>query len=132
MKSGLNIDPQHEAIENIALNLDKMRNERAEKISQKLAKKGIHGALEFVQKVVGDGMITRTHFANFLVAHCHADTQQQAFDRFLGDGKVAFVSTTWTPFDVAIKSIVNVESEVFTILNYWLHLKRQVVKRWKW
>jgi hypothetical protein len=104
---GLNIDPQHESIENITLNLDKMRNERAEKISQKLAKKGIHGALEFVQKVVGDGMITRTHFANFLVAHCHADTQQQAFDRFLGDGKVAFVSTTWTPFDVAIKSIVD-------------------------
>ncbi len=104
---GLHIDSQHDAIENITRHLDKMRYERAEKISQKLAKKGIHGALDFVQKAVGEGMVTRTHFADFLVAHCHADTQQQAFDRYLGDGKVAFVATTWTPFDVAIKAIVD-------------------------
>lgn len=103
---GLNINPQHEAIEQITHNLDKMRNERAEKISQKLAKKGIHGALEFVQKTVGEGMITRTHFADFLVARCLVDSQQEAFDRYLGDGKVAFVATTWTPFETAIHAIL--------------------------
>ncbi|HCT99649.1 MAG TPA: hypothetical protein DF614_06210 [Methylococcaceae bacterium] len=59
-----------------------------------------------MQKVVGEGMITRTHFADFLVARCLVDSQQEAFDRYLGDGKVAFVATTWTPFETAIHAIL--------------------------
>ncbi len=41
-------------------------------------------------------MITRTHFADFLLSQNHVSTQQEAFDRYLGDGKPAYVSASWT------------------------------------
>ncbi len=102
---GLNIDPEHETLQKVILDSQVMRQERAEKIALKLEKKGILGALLAIQKEVGDGMITRTHFAAFLVSHCHVATPQEAFDRYLGDGKAAFVSTTWTPLETAVQAI---------------------------
>lgn len=102
---GLNIDPQHDALQNIIRASEIMRLERAEKIALKLEKKGIYGALTAIQNVVGDGMITRTHFADFLVSHFHVNTPQEAFDRYLADGKAAYVSTTWTPLDTAVQAI---------------------------
>ncbi|MEI7795188.1 MAG: PHP domain-containing protein [Methylococcaceae bacterium] len=102
---GLNIDPEHETLQKVILDSQVMRQERAEKVALKLEKKGILGALLAIQKEVGDGMITRTHFAAFLVSHCHVATPQEAFDRYLGDGKAAFVSTTWTPLETAVQAI---------------------------
>lgn len=102
---GLNISPQHEALQEIITELHIMRTERAEKISQKLAKKGILNALESVQKVASNEMITRVHFANFLVSQAHVATVSEAFDRYLGDGKVAYVSTIWTPLETAVQAI---------------------------
>lgn len=47
-------------------------------------------------------MITRTHFADFLLSQHHVSTQQEAFDRYLGKGKPAYVSTTWASLEEAI------------------------------
>ncbi|MDD5214905.1 MAG: PHP domain-containing protein [Methylococcales bacterium] len=102
---GLNIDPENDALQNIISQLHDMRTERAEKISQKLAKKGIFNALETVQKVASNEMITRVHFANFLVSQAHVSSISEAFDRYLGDGKVAYVSTVWTPLETAVQAI---------------------------
>jgi predicted metal-dependent phosphoesterase TrpH len=102
---GLNINPENDALRNVITQLHIMRMERAEKISQKLAKKGIPNALESIQKVATNEMITRVHFANFLVSHAHVSTISEAFDRYLGDGKVAYVSTIWTPLETAIQAI---------------------------
>ena len=104
---GLNIDPQHEALQKTIYSAQVMRQERAEKIALKLEKKGIHGALLAIQNAMGDdvGLITRTHFASFLVSHFHVATPQEAFDRYLGDGKSAYVSTTWTPLETVIQTI---------------------------
>lgn len=102
---GLNITPEHEELQKVIAQLHLMRTERAEKISQKLAKKGILNALESVQKVARNEMITRVHFANFLVSQAHVATVSEAFDRYLGDGKVAYVSTIWTPLETAVQAI---------------------------
>ena len=102
---GLNIEPQHDALQKVIAELHIMRIERAEKIAQKLAKKGIPDALEFVQKTVTNETITRVHFANFLVSQAYVSTVSEAFDRYLGDGKSAYVSTTWTPLENAIQAI---------------------------
>ena len=102
---GLNIEPQHDALQKVIAELHIMRIERAEKIAQKLAKKGIPDALEFVQKSVTNETITRVHFANFLVSQAYVSTVSEAFDRYLGDGKSAYVSTTWTPLENAIQAI---------------------------
>jgi len=102
---GLGIDPAYPPLRDATHNLQIMRTERAEKIAAKLEKKRIPGALEAVKKAAGDGMITRSHFADFLLSQFHVSTQQEAFDRYLGSGKAAFVSTAWTDLELAVNWI---------------------------
>lgn len=103
---GLNIDPAYPALAEATLNLQKIRLERAEKIAKKLEKKRIKGALDAVMKAAGDGMITRTHFSDFLLAQGHVGSQQEAFDRYLAKGKPAYVPTSWMELELAVSWIV--------------------------
>lgn len=102
---GLGIDPDYPPLVEAIRSLQNMRIERAEKIAEKLEKKRIPGALEAVKKAAGEGMITRTHFADFLLSQFHVSTQQEAFDRYLGAGKAAYVSTTWSDMAQAVNWI---------------------------
>jgi predicted metal-dependent phosphoesterase TrpH len=102
---GLDIDPDYPPLSEATRNLQIMRTERAEKIADKLEKKRIFGAFEAVKKAAGKGMITRSHFADFLLSQFHVSTQQEAFDRYLGAGKAAFVPTTWTDMELAVNWI---------------------------
>ena len=102
---GLNIDPTHEDLQKIIHEAKSMRQERAEKIALKLEKKGVSGAMDFVRNSPIEGMITRSHFAHFLVSQFHVSTLQEAFDRYLGDGKSAYVSTTWNPLESSVQAI---------------------------
>ena len=99
---GLNINPAYPPLCDGIRKLQTMRIERAEKIASKLEKKKITGALGAVRMTAGEGMITRTHFANFLLSQNHVSTMQGAFDRYLSKGKPAFVSTNWTELEVAL------------------------------
>jgi len=102
---GLGIDPTYAPLAEATFNLQSTRLERAEKIAFKLEKKRISGALEAVKKAAGDGMITRTHFADFLVSQNHVSTQQEAFDRYLSKGKPAYVATSWAELELAVNWI---------------------------
>jgi len=102
---GLNIDPNNEVLTSNIKSLQDLRMERAKKIAFKLEKKNIPNAYDAVIKATNGGMITRAHFANFLLANNHVSTQQQAFDRYLGKGKPAFVSTTWADLHDAVQWI---------------------------
>jgi predicted metal-dependent phosphoesterase TrpH len=102
---GLGIDPDYKPLAQATHSLQSTRLERAEKIALKLEKKRILGALEAVKKAAGDGMITRTHFADFLLSQNHVSTQQEAFDRYLAKGKPAYVSTSWAELELAVNWI---------------------------
>ena len=102
---GLGINPLYPPLRDATCNLQMIRMERAQKIAEKLEKKRIPGALEAVKKSAGEGMITRTHFADFLLSQGHVSSQQEAFDRYLGEGKAAFVSTTWPELELAVNWI---------------------------
>lgn len=82
--------------------LQNIRYERAKKIADKLEKNKIPGAFQAVQDSAGVGMITRPHFANFLIKQGHVSTMQSAFDRYLGQGKSAFVNTQWVELEDAV------------------------------
>lgn len=118
---GLGINPDFPPLREATVNLQAMRMERAEKIADKLEKKHIPGALEAVKKAAGQGMITRSHFADFLLSQFHVSTQQEAFDRYLGAGKAAFVSTTWNEMELAINWIT--ESGGIAVLAHPLRYK---------
>ena len=102
---GLGINPDYPPLFEATRHLQVIRLERAEQIAAKLEKKRIPGALEAVIKAAGDSMITRTHFADFLVSHFHVSSQQDAFDRYLAKGKPAYVATAWAEMDLAVKWI---------------------------
>jgi predicted metal-dependent phosphoesterase TrpH len=102
---GLGIDPAYAPLAKATSLLQSTRLERAEKIALKLEKKRIPGALEAVKNAAGKGMITRTHFADFLMSQNHVSTQQEAFDRYLAKGKSAYVPTSWAELELAISWI---------------------------
>ncbi len=102
---GLNIDPDNTTLISGINNLQTLRTERAQKIALKLEKRRIPNAYEAVVKAAKGGMITRSHFADFLLANNYVTTQQQAFDRYLGKGKTAFVSTVWADLDQTVSWI---------------------------
>ena len=102
---GLGIDPAYAPLAEATRLLQNIRLERAQKIALKLEKKRIPGAFEAVKKAAGEGMITRSHFADFLLSQNHVSTQQEAFDRYLAKGKSAYVATSWAELDLAISWI---------------------------
>lgn len=99
---GLNIDPASPVLLQATRELQQIRRERAKTIASKLEKKHIHGAFAAVSERAGDGMITRSHFADFLVANFHAKNHQDAFDRYLGQGRPAYAGAAWAPLAVAV------------------------------
>lgn len=102
---GLNIDPENTVLKEGIKNLQILRVERAKKISQKLEKKRIDGAFESIVKSANESMITRSHFADFILSKGYVKTKQEAFDKYLGKGKPAFVSTCWADLELAIQWI---------------------------
>ena len=102
---GLGIDPTYAPLADATYTLQNTRMERAEKIAAKLEKKGIAGSLAAVTKAAGEGMVTRTHFSDFLMAKHHVSTQQEAFDRYLAKGKSAYVPTSWAELELVVSWI---------------------------
>jgi predicted metal-dependent phosphoesterase TrpH len=71
--------------------LQDARKDRNPEIIARLNKLGISIRLEEVEKEAGDGQPGRPHIAKLLVKKGVVKTVDAAFDRFLGDGKPAYV-----------------------------------------
>ncbi|WP_144156374.1 3',5'-nucleoside bisphosphate phosphatase [Paraburkholderia sp. BCC1885] len=103
---GLNIDP---ACQTLIDGLERTRNgraARAEAIGEKLATLGVPDAYEGALKYVSNpDMMSRTHFARFMVDAGYARSTQDAFTRFLGDGKPAYISHRWSKLADAVSWI---------------------------
>ena len=82
------------------------RGLRAQQIAQRFDKLGIAGSYAAVLALAGDpDSISRTHFAQWLLAQGRVNTMQQAFDRYLGQGKPADVPLPWMPLADAVAVI---------------------------
>lgn len=102
---GLNIDVNNTELLAGIHQLQNIRLQRAKKIAYKLEKNNIPHAFKAVHHAAGEGMITRPHFANFLINEGYVNTMQAAFDRYLGQGKSAFVETQWVALEEAVQWI---------------------------
>ena len=79
------------------------RQARAMEMSDSLAKVGIRGAYEGALKYVGNpDLISRTHFARFLVETRVCGDTGEVFRRFLTDGKPGFVPHRWARLGDAV------------------------------
>ena len=81
-----------------------LREKRALEIGAKLEKVGISNAYEGA-KTLADGEVTRAHYARYLVQIGKVSNDGQAFKRYLGPGKSAFVKAEWTNIPTTIETI---------------------------
>jgi 3',5'-nucleoside bisphosphate phosphatase len=79
------------------------REARARDMAAGLAQAGIQGAFEGALKYVGNPeLISRTHFARFLVDAGHCGDVPEVFRRFLTEGKPGFVPHKWAALKDAV------------------------------
>jgi hypothetical protein len=100
---GLRIDPEHlPLVEGLAV-VRAGRSERARRIADGLAAVGIRGAYEGALKyVTSERLISRTHFARFLVETGRAATVKDVFKRYLVRGKPGYVPHQWATLGDAV------------------------------
>jgi 3',5'-nucleoside bisphosphate phosphatase len=103
---GLGFDADDAAISEGLYDTRGGRGKRALEMSDELAKVGIHGAYEGALKFVGNPeLISRTHFARFLVEAGHCRDTAEVFRRFLTEGKPGFVPHRWATLKNAVQWI---------------------------
>ena len=85
--------------------LREFRDWRAEEMGRRLAKTGIEGAYEGARELSNGRLISRTHFARFLVKSRHAPDVRAVFRKFLVNGKPGFVSGQWAELEDAVRWI---------------------------
>ena len=84
------------------------REQRAMEMSDGLAKVGIKGAFEGALKFVGNPeLISRTHFARFLVESGVCSETNEVFRKYLTEGKPGYVPHRWASLRDAVSWITN-------------------------
>lgn len=103
---GLGFDAGDEALRRGLAATRGGREERAREIAGQLALAGIPGAYEGALKYVGNPeLISRTHFARFLVERGVCRDTGEVFRRFLTEGKPGFVPHRWAALGDAVRWI---------------------------
>jgi len=99
------IDPAHPSMRNFEDLLAVRRRERMGQIVVKLAALGIRVREEDIEKWSGGKTIGRPHVARALMEVGAAATVKEAFDRYLGEGKPAYVGRYRLEADEAVQLV---------------------------
>jgi len=103
---GLGFDPDDPALVRGLYATRNGRDQRAQEMSDQLAAVGIPGAFEGALKYAGNPeLISRTHFARFLVETGVCADTYEVFRRFLTEGKPGFVPHRWARLGDAVRWI---------------------------
>jgi len=104
---GLGFDPDDQRLRDGLRATRGGRGSRAQEIADGLAQVGIPGAYEGALRYVGNPeLISRTHFARFLVDAGVCKDTSEVFRRFLTEGKPGFVPHRWAALRDAVGWIV--------------------------
>lgn len=104
---GLGVDIEHpELVEGLARQAD-ARGVRARMIAERLERQRLAGAYEGALELAGGepNRISRTHFAQWLLASGYVGSMQGAFDKYLGNGRSADVPMPWVELPEAVALI---------------------------
>ena len=102
---GLNFDADAPEMTAMVEQLTQAREERAEKIATRLAGVGIDDALEGAKAIANGSQIGRPHFATWMVEAGAVDSVAEAFDKYLGAGKIGDVKMFWPPLSDVVQAI---------------------------
>jgi len=100
---GLRIDETHPALLAGLHATRSGRDARGREISAQLEKAGYPGAYEGALKYVGNpDLMSRTHFARYLVECGACNTLPEVFRKFLSEGKPGYVPHRWASLEEAV------------------------------
>jgi predicted metal-dependent phosphoesterase TrpH len=103
---GLGVDPKHAGLVEGLARTRGGRGQRAQDMSASLAKIGIHGTYEGALKYVGNPeLISRTHFARYLVERGVCRDTNEVFRKYLAEGKPGYVEHRWASLKDAVSWI---------------------------
>ncbi len=98
----LNVDPETPVLQQGLDSLREFRQWRAEEIGRRLASHGIQGAYEGAAALAQGELISRTHFAHFLVQNGYAESVRAVFKKFLVNNRPGYVSGHWAALGDAL------------------------------
>jgi predicted metal-dependent phosphoesterase TrpH len=99
----LRVDPDCAALRDGLETIRSGRTRRAQRMGEELAGAGIPGAFAGAMKFVTSArLVSRTHFARFLVEAGHARDTRDCFRRYLVRGKPGYVAHEWATLSQAI------------------------------
>jgi 3',5'-nucleoside bisphosphate phosphatase len=102
----LRIDPANQALADGLAAIRAGRDTRAQRIAQALEAVGIRGAFAgALRYVTSERLISRTHFARFLVEKGVASDVKDVFKRYLAPGKPGYVAHAWAQMGDALSWI---------------------------
>jgi predicted metal-dependent phosphoesterase TrpH len=100
---GLQIDENHPALARGLQHTRSGRDARGREIADQLAAAGIPGAYEGALEYVGNpDLMSRTHFARFLVDTGRCDNIPEVFRKYLSEGKPGYVPHRWASLADAV------------------------------
>lgn len=85
------VDPESRALLDFQALLEEQRRVRMGEIVEKLAAVGVAILPEEIERFAGGKVLARPHVARALLAKGYVSTVKEAFERWLGEGKPAFV-----------------------------------------
>lgn len=103
---GLKISPEHAGLVAGLGKLREGRHVRAEGMAASLDQIGIAGSLEGAYQHAKRGIISRSHFARFLVEKGHAKDVSAVFKKYLVKGKPGYYEHSWASLEDALGWIV--------------------------
>lgn len=99
---GLFIDPDNQVLNKELNNARLERDRRNEKMASNLQKAGIDITVEKMREVDRDAVLTRAHFAKYMVAHGYVKTNQDAFTKYLNSDSPYYVPREYLKPEEAI------------------------------
>ncbi|OIR00105.1 DNA polymerase III PolC-type [mine drainage metagenome] len=103
---GLKIDPEYPPLKSGLEAIRAGRHVRAIGMAASLDKAGIKGSLEGAYEYAQEGIISRTHFARFLVNAGVAKDNKAVFKKYLVKGKPGYFEHEWASLENAVSWIV--------------------------
>lgn len=100
---GLNVDPSHVPLVDGLAAIRSGREQRAQRMADSLTAAGIAGSLEGARRYAKNPeLLSRSHFARYLVEAGHARDTNAVFRNFLTPGKPGYVPHQWAALSDAL------------------------------
>lgn len=104
---GLNVDYKSEGFLEIVEICRKSRDERNEKMIEKVRELGLPLTKEIMEERFGKASLTRAHFAKYMMDEGFVHSKDEAFARYLNPGKCCYVPREKIKPEMAIQLILN-------------------------